>query len=228
MADANDLRSLLIEALQAATDEMRFDLNGNDLAFTANLIIDFMAAGGFIASRDLVRVDQRDEAWRPGLRLRSGSETMLSDEFARFEAEQPAAVKPLVAVGERIAEVMAEGDGHWTACTGCQESSEGCVSTTDYPYSAAFKCQPGGGCGECGGIGVIWTEARAYDGLVEFHQEYDSRVALERRVERKDIALRAARQIIANGIEFGFIRMPETLTDPAHAVLPTIDAALAI
>ena len=53
-------------------------------------------------------------------------------------------------------EVTKEGDGCWRPCSGCQESVDGCVSTKDYPFSAIFGCQPGGGCGECGGIGVIW------------------------------------------------------------------------
>src|SRR5690349_6179102 len=52
---------------------------------------------------------------------------------------------------ERIAELIAEGDGFWRPCSGCQESSDGCVSVIDYPYSPVFQCQPGGGCGECGG-----------------------------------------------------------------------------
>lgn len=40
-------------------------------------------------------------------------------------------------------------------------------------------------------------------------------------------ALKRAREFIANGIEFGFIRMPDADTpDPAHGTLPAIDAAL--
>lgn len=41
-------------------------------------------------------------------------------------------------------------------------------------------------------------------------------------------ALKAARQFIANGVELGFIRMPDAGTpDPAHDTLPVIEAALA-
>lgn len=48
--------------------------------------------------------------------------------------------------------------------------------------------------------------------------------AQERCVE----ALRLAEEFIANGIELGFIRMPDADTpDPAHKALPTIRAALA-
>lgn len=57
-----------------------------------------------------------------------------------------------------VAEVMQEDGGCWSACSGCQESVDGYVSSRDYPYSPIFKCQPGGGCGECGGIGVIWQD----------------------------------------------------------------------
>ena len=50
-------------------------------------------------------------------------------------------------------------------------------------------------------------------------------------VERDSIALEAlvaARQFIANGIELGFISMPEAETpDPAHDTLPIIDLAIA-
>lgn len=50
-------------------------------------------------------------------------------------------------------------------------------------------------------------------------------------VERDSIAidaLKAARQFIANGIELGFISMPEPETpDPAHDTLPMIDRAIA-
>ncbi|WP_066723457.1 hypothetical protein [Sphingomonas pituitosa] len=60
----------------------------------------------------------------------------------------------------RIAEVMEEDGGCWTACSGCQESCDGCVSTKDYPYDARFRCQPGSGCRECGGIGVIWQDGK--------------------------------------------------------------------
>lgn len=56
----------------------------------------------------------------------------------------------------RIAEVMDDGDGFWRACSGCQEGVDGYVSEKDYPFNKVFRCQPGGGCSECGGLGVIW------------------------------------------------------------------------
>ncbi|WP_294138293.1 hypothetical protein [Sphingomonas sp.] len=61
-------------------------------------------------------------------------------------------------LARHVAEVMEEDGGCWTACSGCQESDEGYVSEKYYPYSPIFKCQPGGGCQECGGIGVIWQD----------------------------------------------------------------------
>lgn len=39
-------------------------------------------------------------------------------------------------------------------------------------------------------------------------------------------ALKLARAFIVNGIELGYIRMPEEKDDPAHKTLPEIDAAL--
>src|SRR5690606_36206872 len=56
----------------------------------------------------------------------------------------------------RVMEVREEGDGSWVPCSGCQESVDGYVSQKDYPYSEVFGCQPGGGCSECGGLGVLW------------------------------------------------------------------------
>lgn len=58
----------------------------------------------------------------------------------------------------RVAEIVAEDGGCWRACSGCQESVDGYVSARDYPYSTIFKCQPGSGCHECGGLGVLWQD----------------------------------------------------------------------
>lgn len=64
----------------------------------------------------------------------------------------------------RIAELNEEG-GFWRACSGCQESVDGCVSANDYPYNPFFRCQPGSGCHECGGIGVLWDDGRGYEDI---------------------------------------------------------------
>lgn len=49
----------------------------------------------------------------------------------------------------------------------------------------------------------------------------------EQTQERAVEALEAARQFITNGIEFGYIRMPDADTpDSAHDTLPLIEAAL--
>lgn len=77
-----------------------------------------------------------------------------------------------VPLEQRVREVMDEGDGFWRACSGCQESVDGCVSTEDYPCSAVFKCQPGSGCSECGGIGVIW-DTTDYEDMAHFMLEQD-------------------------------------------------------
>lgn len=43
----------------------------------------------------------------------------------------------------------------WRSCTGCHETNEG-AETGYYPYSKMFGCYVGGGCSECGGLGVVW------------------------------------------------------------------------
>ena len=58
---------------------------------------------------------------------------------------------------KRVAELVAEGYGHWRSCTGCHETNEG-AETGDYPFNPVFKTYQGGGCGECGGIGVVWDD----------------------------------------------------------------------
>ncbi len=53
------------------------------------------------------------------------------------------------------------------------------------------------------------------------------RDALREDIKRKDAALVRADQFISNGIEFGFIRMPDTSTpDPAHETPEIVRAAL--
>lgn len=66
----------------------------------------------------------------------------------------------------QIAEVMDEGDGFWKPCSGCQEGVDGYVSQEDYPFNPTFRCQPGGGCSECGGLGVVWDNTD-YDALTK-------------------------------------------------------------
>lgn len=81
--------------------------------------------------------------------------------------------RPLLAVtiqeqqsfhARQIAEEIEEGSGFWKACSGCQEGEDGHVSQKDYPYNPVFRCQPGGGCSECGGLGVLWDNTD-YDAM---------------------------------------------------------------
>lgn len=71
-----------------------------------------------------------------------------------------------------VHEVMDEGDGFWRPCSGCQEGVDGYVSQKDYPYSDMFRCQPGAGCSECGGIGVTWDDTD-YEEYAKFALELD-------------------------------------------------------
>jgi hypothetical protein len=83
-------------------------------------------------------------------------------------------------LARRVAETMDEDGGCWSACSGCQEGVDGCVSTRDYPYSPIFKCQPGSGCRECGGIGVTWMDGAFLAGYDEaLSVQSQSRVAAE-------------------------------------------------
>lgn len=66
----------------------------------------------------------------------------------------------------QIAEAMDEGDGFWKACSGCQEGVDGHVSEKDYPFDPVFRCRPGGGCSECGGLGVLWDDTD-YDAMAK-------------------------------------------------------------
>ncbi|MES2173830.1 MAG: hypothetical protein V4523_07770 [Pseudomonadota bacterium] len=78
--------------------------------------------------------------------------------IAHPPAAEPVGLREAEYLIKSIAEVVEEDGGCWSACSGCQESVDGCVSFRDYPYSHIFRCQPGGGCSECGGIGVVWQD----------------------------------------------------------------------
>lgn len=97
-------------------------------------------------------------------------------------------VKALEADAARIGEVVAEGDGWWQSCSGCLECEDG-HPIGDYPYSDAFKCQVGGGCGDCGGLGVTWHDAR---GLAEWCEEQAAEMSREAKAEARAIAAEAA------------------------------------
>lgn len=101
---------------------------------------------------------------------------------------------------ERIHEVMAEGDGFWRACSGCQEGVDGHVSAKDYPYSKVFKCQPGGGCSECGGLGVLWDDTD-YDAMA---------TAILADMREDEAALSATQQPVSEGGEVIYVPMPLT------------------
>jgi len=58
----------------------------------------------------------------------------------------------------------------------------------------------------------------------EVHQDNAHKIAAAPDMFR---ALELAQDFITNGVEFGYITLPETETDPTHYVLPTIQAALA-
>lgn len=106
----------------------------------------------------------------------------------------------------QIAEEIEEGSGFWKACSGCQESVDGYVSERDYPYNRVFQCQPGGGCSECGGLGVLWDnidyDAMARDILADEDEPLNSQ---DDDADRCDVCLVAFKpdDICATDIELG-------------------------
>ena len=106
----------------------------------------------------------------------------------------------------QIAEEIAEGSGFWKACSGCQESVDGYVSERDYPYNRVFQCQPGGGCSECGGLGVLWDnidyDAMARDILADEDEPLNSQ---DDNADRCDVCLVAFKpdDICASDIDLG-------------------------
>lgn len=59
----------------------------------------------------------------------------------------------------RIRELVdEEQSGFWHTCSGCHNTEDG-HSIGEYPHHPIFNCTQGSGCGECGGIGVIWDNA---------------------------------------------------------------------
>jgi hypothetical protein len=70
-------------------------------------------------------------------------------------APQPAPAPVQVDELSEVARVIDEGGGFWRPCSGCYETSDGC-NVNGFSFSEAFRCDQGGGCDECGGIGVVW------------------------------------------------------------------------
>lgn len=73
-----------------------------------------------------------------------------------------------------IEEAMVEG-GWWKPCSGCYETVDG--QPVGSSRKTVFGCEAGGGCDECGGIGVIWEEAPTDEQLALLSVDPDSRPA---------------------------------------------------
>jgi hypothetical protein len=72
-----------------------------------------------------------------------------------FAAEKVAGQEPVAVELSSVAETLANGGGFWRTCCGCHETEDG-HPDGHYPYSEILKCDLGGGCSECGGIGAVW------------------------------------------------------------------------
>ena len=122
----------------------------------------------------------------------------------------------------RVAEVVEEDGGCWTACSGCQESVDGYVSSKYYPYSRLFKCQPGSGCRECGGLGVIWQDGEFLAGYGEVLSTPTSQPPAAE--TRRGAAIAAVAKIEMDREGYPLSRTQEEIyTDAAE----TVDAVLA-
>lgn len=127
------------------------------------------------------------------------------------ERERDEAVKRLAAAESeraRVAEVVSQGDGWWKSCSGCHETVDG-AETGYYPHSATFNCHVGGGCGDCGGIGVVWESAAGLDAwcaeqAAEMSREQklsDEATALRERAAAMEGALKAANLTLARAFD---------------------------
>lgn len=108
---------------------------------------------------------EQAKALAADLRPNDAALQMLARHRLATLASAPAGKLDRGHTARRIKELVDECDGFWTACSGCQEGVDGYVSERDYPFDPMFRCQPGGGCSECGGIGVLWDNGRGYDNI---------------------------------------------------------------
>ncbi|RYE55152.1 MAG: hypothetical protein EOP20_10795 [Hyphomicrobiales bacterium] len=82
-----------------------------------------------------------------------------------------------------IEEQRREGTGSWLTCTGCHETEDG-YDVGHYPTSRLFQCKVGGGCSECGGLGVIW-DSTDWSDFAQWSTERDRHVAAVKIMRRR-------------------------------------------
>lgn len=109
-----------------------------------------------------------------------------------------------------IAEEIDEGSGFWRACSGCQESVDGYVSERDYPHNRVFRCQPGGGCSECAGLGVIWDDV-----------DYE---AMARATIADDRLLETAKSILPVNLDLGNANIGDDVMVPIDVTMGELRA----
>lgn len=76
---------------------------------------------------------------------------------------------------------------------------------------------------------LVFEKLRPYlprDAAAELAREIAEETAGQRAIATQ--ALWKARDFITNGVEYGFIRMPDMAQDPAHETLPAICLALGL
>lgn len=110
---------------------------------------------------------------RLGANILADEVTRLSKDLAESERDK---AWRLTEPDEDLKEIMEES-GFWKSCSGCHETNEG-ASTGWYSVHPFFKCEQGAGCGECGGIGVIWDDTD-YEDMAKWMREEEVRQALK-------------------------------------------------
>jgi hypothetical protein len=105
----------------------------------------------------------------------------------------------------------------------CRKSMARCITPG--------MCSPHGGCKDPA-FNPEWDRLKAAQESLREHMQIiakqnDELVDLRARLAERDALLKLARQFVVNGVDLGYIRMPDCDTpDPAHDLLPMIDAAL--
>ena len=93
-----------------------------------------------------------EDAWRVEPFV-AGNPLIAERDAAIARADKAEAALATAINGSGIVEAIEEHGGWWKPCSGCYETNEGYPTG---PYNSVLKCDQGGGCSECGGLGAVW------------------------------------------------------------------------
>lgn len=152
MRDAADA----IEALEAENRELKDEEELHDKSFQLRWNADRRAVERWRAAgsgRELTNPDHADlVVWL--LEQNDALEALLKDPVASQTRDRNL-LGEVHYLYDAILQETNEGSGFWRACSGCHECPEGCDIG---PASPIFGCSTGSGCGDCGGLGVVWDD----------------------------------------------------------------------